>query len=651
MCGIFGNLLKDTSLNIDENKLRLLEVKKNLEHRGPDDSGIEFFDIIDKNSGSKSFLSLGHTRLSIIDLSDKGHQPMRSNDNRFIISYNGEIYNYKELRNELQSKGHIFRSESDTEVLLAVWSEWGIKGLQRLVGMFAFVVYDSVKQNITLVRDAFGIKPIFYKIDNNSIYFASELPALLKLIPEKPNLDLQKSYDYLVHNDYDSGSGTFIDGVQQLSPANYLVFDLKSFIASEPQAWWTPDLKTRTKLSFEESANKLRELFLESIKLHLRSDVPIGITLSGGIDSSAIASSVRYLYPNMPINTFSFIAEDQNISEEHWIDNLNKKINATSHKIRINNNDIRSDLTEMIKKQGEPFGSTSIYAQYRVSKMIQEKGITVILDGQGADEILAGYRGYPGHRLLSLIEQNKWIQAHQFAKHWASLNKRNYLLAWMHLGRITLPNFLYELINKFFSMLPRNKIGKNFNPKWINVNFLKKMNIRLQENRMNFNKNNSGQRVKEVLAHSLIKQGLPSLLRHADRNSMAFSIESRVPYLTIPLVSFLFSLPEDYLISEKGITKYIFRKAMRGIVPDDILDRTDKIAFTTPEHTWIISIAKNVKQFLSSYIALPIINMDELTKELDKSINQKKIDDGRTWRWINFLYWSNIFINPKSNQK
>jgi asparagine synthase (glutamine-hydrolysing) len=645
MCGIFGLFCLDHAYNQSDLEVRLEAAQFSLSHRGPDDFGLERFNISKSSNLSSGSLSLGHKRLSIIDLSKGGHQPMSSGDGRYVIVYNGEIYNYKELRNELQDLGHAFKNQSDTEVLITAWSQWGPESLKKFIGMFAFAIYDQIDQTLTLARDAFGIKPLFYQNNTDSIYFASELPALIKLIPEKLNINLQRSYDYLVHNNYDSNSDTFFQEINHLLPAHLITFDLKNLSKSKPVCWWKPNITTNPNLSFEEAAQKLRTLFLDSVKLHLRSDVPLGVALSGGIDSSAVASVVRYLEPNIPLNTFSYIASDNSISEEKWIDLINVKLNAKPHKIIIESKEIENDLDNLILKQGEPFGGTSIYAQYRLFKSIKKTGIKVILDGQGADEILAGYFGYPGQRLLSLIETKGWLTAHRFAKNWSSVTRKSYLLAWMYFARLKLPDFFYQLFHNFLHKVLKKKIGKNFFPSWLNYNYLSSYNIQYKEIRIPLKKENKGQRVKEALANALTNQGLSSLLRHADRNSMAFSIESRVPFLTIPLVDFLLSLPEQYLISDEGITKHIFRQAMRGIVPDEILDRKDKIGFTTPEDTWLVDKSQTIIKYINEVKEINFINKEKLLKEFAEVLQEKKVLDGRVWRWINYFRW--VFLIAK----
>lgn len=375
MCGIAGGWWKDANTP----QATLPQALTDLKHRGPNDQGFELFPF------GSTVLALGHTRLSIIDLSSAGHQPMHSQDGRWSIVFNGEIYNYRELREELRGLGHRFVSDSDTEVLLTAWAQWQEACLPRLTGMFAFVVLDHQRATIACARDAFGIKPFFYSASTDGFRFASEVRALIKLLPGKPELNWQTAYDYLVHSEYDRTPNSFFKGVQHLPPAHWLTVDLRTGSCSPPMQWWTPDVTERPGWTFKDAVEQVREQFLTNIRLHLRSDVPIGAALSGGVDSSAVVSAMRHVEPDLPINTFSFIAAGSDVSEEHWVDRINEHTHAHAHKLQVSPADLVRDLDDMIHAQGEPFGNTRIYAQYRVFQLARENGITVMLEGQGAD--------------------------------------------------------------------------------------------------------------------------------------------------------------------------------------------------------------------------------------------------------------------------
>jgi asparagine synthase (glutamine-hydrolysing) len=282
-----------------------------MRERGPNNQGCRRHDL---PSGSAL---LGQTRLSVIDLSDRASQPMYSRDGRYGLVFNGEIYNYIELREELSRAGHNFHTQSDTEVLLTAWEAWGKESLHRLTGMFAFAVFDFTLRTCTLVRDAFGIKPLFYACADGGFYFASDTRAMRALAPHSTTLNLQRAYDYLVHGEYDFGSDTFFSEFSSLLPGHLMELSLDNAHAARPQAWWTPSIAKGYTLNFEEASLRLRELLLESVRLHLRSDAPLGAALSGGIDSSVIVCAMRHIEPDLPIHTFSFIASDSTVSEEY----------------------------------------------------------------------------------------------------------------------------------------------------------------------------------------------------------------------------------------------------------------------------------------------------------------------------------------------
>ncbi|ROT44014.1 asparagine synthase (glutamine-hydrolyzing) [Pusillimonas sp. NJUB218] len=626
MCGILGGVWRKDA----PDAFKLDSGISALRFRGPNDSGVERF------QWGGAHVLLGHTRLSIIDLTVGGHQPMHGANGRYVVVFNGEIYNYKELREELKALGCQFISDSDTEVLLAAWMVWGKGCLPRLMGMFAFVVFDKESSTLTCVRDAFGIKPFFYTEDSGNFLFASEAPALMALKSSKPQLNWQRGYDYLVHGDYDSRPETFFEGVLHLPPGHMLVVDLAASSVGEIKRWWTPSIQQRNDLSFEDAAELVRENFLHSIRLHLRSDVPLGAALSGGVDSSAVVCAMRHVAPDHPIHTFSYIAAGSDLNEENWADLVNRHVGAISHKVIVTPEELASDLDDMISAQGEPFGSTSIYAQYRVYKLAKDSGITVTLDGQGADEMLAGYNGYPGPRFRSLLETGQWVRAWRFLNAWAKWPGRSRAMGLKMLAAEITDGALYQALRRFS--------GRKAVPEWVREDVLLHGDVSLRHPRLRPNFDLRGRRVVAELAHSLTERGLSSLLRHGDRNSMRFSIESRVPFLTHEQAELLLSLPEHYLISLGGETKSVFRAAMRGIVPDEILDRKDKVGFQTPEQLWLTSMSGTVREWLRADIGLPFLDQAAILREFDEIIGGRKAFSWQVWRWINFIRWHQHFL-------
>ena len=515
MCGIVGGF-KDFK---EHDNALIQSALKIMRNRGPNDEGFECYD-----QAKNSKLILGHTRLSIIDLSSAGHQPMATPDGRFITVFNGEIYNYKELKKELKNLGYSFVSDSDTEVLLAAWKHWGEESLRYIDGMFAFVIFDKNENSLTCVRDAFGIKPFFYSNNKESFFFSSDIHALVELSEQPKRVCYQRAYDYLVHGLYDNNELTFIDGINHLMPGHLIKYDLSNVKIEKISKWYSPNLSERSDLSFEQASELVRERFLENIRLQLRSDVPLGAALSGGIDSSAVVCAMRYLEPRADIHTFSYIAKNDPISEEKWVDFINRHTNSISYKVEACGEDLHDDLDNLIRAQGEPFMSTSIYAQYRVFKLAKMNGITVTLDGQGADELLAGYRGYPVQRMQSLINNREIKNLLIFSYKWGGWPGRNLIDSIKCLGAAVTPNYFRPILENLFLL--------NKKPKWINIDLLEENNINFDSPFLNNNISIEGRDVIAKLADSIQVNGLPQLLRHADRNSMNFSIESRVPFLT-----------------------------------------------------------------------------------------------------------------------
>lgn len=621
MCGLFGSFSCSESRRLSRHHEAALLL---LARRGPDDSGqVEHV----LHNGR---LLLGHTRLSVIDLSSAAHQPMVSQDGRFSLVYNGEIYNYRELRGELEALGHRFRSASDTEVLLHAWSQWGSRCLSRLVGMFAFVIHDGQTSTLHGARDAFGIKPLYYHVGNEGFAFASEVPALKSLLASPPALNWQVSYDYLVHGSYDAGAESFFEGLVSLLPGHAFSYQLDA-AHLDIQRWWEPRISPVQRLSFNDASDALRHHLIDSVRLHMRSDVPLGAALSGGLDSSAIVGCMRHLEPDAPIHTFSFVAPGTEVSEERWVDQVCAHTGATAHKLKIEPCELAGDLDDMIATQGEPFGSTSIYAQYRVFKLARECGITVTLDGQGADELCGGYVGYPGQRMHSLLDEGHLWSAIQFLRQWGRWPGRQSIEGLKAAVAEYMGDSAYQVLRTFN--------GSQSCPAWLDPHVLRDGGVKLRFPRPLPTVTASGRRMMAELARSLHGIGLPGLLRHGDRNAMRFSVESRVPFLTGNLADFLLTLPEDYLVSDQGQTKHLLRHAMRGLVPDAILDRRDKIGFATPEKAWLLQMAPQVREWLRVPLNLPFFKQDQVLQAFEAVVDGRLPFSWTVWRWINFTRW------------
>jgi asparagine synthase (glutamine-hydrolysing) len=473
---------------------------------------------------------------------------------------------------------------------------------------------------------------MYYAFWQDGLAFASEIQPLLGLPGVTRDVNPQRLYEYLRDGSVDHGGETMFARVHQLPAAHYIEVSLDNPQAADPVRYWDIDLTQWAELSFEEAAKRLRDLFIDSIRMHLRSDVPIGTALSGGIDSSSIVSVMRMLEPKLEIHAFSYIADDPSLSEERWVDILGKVMNLEVHKIRSRCDDLMADLNALIQIQGEPFRSTSMHAQFRVFRAAREAGVKAMLDGQGADELLAGYGRYRVARICSLLRQGHILRAGRL---WHCSSKlQDGQLSW------TTPRVISSLLPSRLKSPMRQLVRGDIVPSWLNASWVRKHGVGSQTQDKSYGKD-----LVRSLYLDLTEGSLPQLLRSEDRNSMAFSIESRVPFLTPALASFLFTLPEEYIVSPKGTTKAVFRRAMRDIVPDVILDRTDKIGFSTPEKQWLLSVGPYVEEVLTRRTAerIDALNTQEMKSLWRQMVNGIRPLDSCVWRWMNLLLWAEQF--------
>ena len=660
MCGIFGIWqYGEGDRPVDLTGVR--RATDAIRHRGPDDEGYLLVDTrarravlcggpdtdpalslppLEAHAGGPSDLVLGFRRLSILDLSPAGHQPMAGADGACWMIFNGEIYNYVELREELARLGHQFRTGTDTEVVLAAYKQWGADCLKRFIGMWAFALWDSAAGRLLLARDPFGIKPLYYSDDGRRLVFASEIKALLAYGGVGRAVNPQRLYDYLLTGVTDHSAETLFSEVRQLPPAHSLSLPLGGQRAARPERYWRIDLDRKLDLSFDEAAARLRELFIDSVRIHLRSDVPVGAALSGGIDSSAIVTAMRELEPALDLHTFSYAADDPAISEERWVDIVAGASRSRVHKVRPTPDEMVADLDQLIATQDEPFGSTSIYAQHRVFRLAREAGITVMLDGQGADEMLAGYRNYLAARLATLLREGRLLRANSLLRSVADMPDVKGRALVMAAGGMLFPSLGGgKIMPPALRGLVRRAAGVNgttltaLNNEWF------------AERGAALPRPANGRRrdfLQKTLHQTLVETSLPMLLRYEDRNSMAHSIESRVPFLTTPLAEFILALPEEYVIARDGTSKSVFRKAMRGIVPDAVLDRRDKIGFSTPERKWLATLRPWVEGTLRGDAAarVPALNLAAVKAEWGEILAGTRGFDFRVWRWLNVIRWA-----------
>jgi len=524
-------------------------------HRGPDGEG--FYNSIGA--------SLGHCRLAIIDLSSSGHQPMSDAEGRYWITYNGEIYNYLELAEELRGLGHQFRGHSDTEVILAAYREWGETCLKRLRGMFAFAIWDEKDQCLFAARDRFGIKPFHYLADGKErLFFASELKALLEFLPERrPNLLLAQQFVAWNLLDHDA-ENTMIAGIKRLPPAHLMTWKAGKGLTF--RRYWRLEVSEELDTPPREKprlVSEFRQRFEESISLHLRSDVPVGTCLSGGLDSSSIVCLAnaelrrRNAWRDDWQHTFSACFEEPELDERRYINAVATATGCKTHFVFPDGVRLRDDMNSWLWHQEEPVGGFGAYAQYCVARLAREHGIKALLDGQGADEQLAGYRKFIVVYLRQCVREKHFIRA---LKEAISFFTSPEILRTSRLidGR----RYLFGSVPEVNQLWPDEL--KPARPESLGL----------------------GDSLACRLKSDLLQFSLPVLLRYEDRNTMAFGIESRVPFVDHVLVEWVATLPADMRLSG-GWTKRILRESLRDVLPELVRTRKSKLGFLCPDSKWL----------------------------------------------------------------
>jgi asparagine synthase (glutamine-hydrolysing) len=609
MCGIAGIInLSGEKVNPSEIEIMLDKIK----HRGPDDEGTFFKD----NAG------FGHVRLSIIDLSAAGHQPMFSTDERFMIIFNGEIYNYLELRKELESL-YPFKSKTDTEVLLAAYIHWGEDCLHKLNGDFAFVIYDTQTKTVFGARDRFGIKPFYYYLNSEQFVFASEIKAVLPLLKDvKPN---NKSiFEYLAYNRCDQSNETFFDSIFKIPHGHR--FTLTNGKLSIKR-WY--HLEASLNYPTPSTPEAYRKELQKSVQLRLRSDVPIGVCLSGGIDSSTLTSILYNDFNLKELKTFSGVFE-----KGHWADE-SKFINAYNGKLKNmhfvtpTGESFYNEFEQFITSQCEPMPSVSPYAQYKVMQLAKGN-VVVTLDGQGADEMLGGYTYFYGSYFKELLKR---FQLASLIKETISYNKKN-------LSKEGFTFFMYYLLplslKKYAGRKKYGSLQTDFYSEHVK-------NSTISEDLYNPNTMH-----ESFLQHFEYK--LEHLLKWDDLNSMSFSIESRVPFLDHNLVETTLSLPNNHIIKD-GVTKHILREAVKDILPAEIYNRSDKRGFETPSDEWfrVDPFKGYIAELLNStsFKNRGYFDIEDCKRKFQKHLDRKANLSNEIWKWINLEVWFRKFIDKK----
>ena len=635
MCGIGGyygfnneNLLKDFS--------------KRLAHRGPDGEGF-FFD--DK-------IGLLNRRLAIIDLKN-GDQPIYNEDRSVVVVHNGEIYNYRELRRELEKKRHRFKTQSDTEVIVHLYEEEEEKCFDRFNGMFAIALYDIKKKKLILARDHFGIKPLYYVIIpktsavnetnkktaevKNQLIFASEIKPLFYsgLIEKIPNDRI--IYRYLKYRVHDDNDETFFKGIKRLMPGELIIvrgskFEVQGFSKLKENLLNNAETCHGKSLQ-KKDTQRFKEKLTEAIKLRLISDVPVGTCLSGGLDSSTIVAVVNKLLKEKTKEaqsvgkiqkSFSAVFPGSLNDEEKYVDEIIKNVGTgqcpvRTYKVKPTPEKFFAELEDFVKTQEEPTISTGPYAQFKVMEEAS-KYVKVLLDGQGTDEILAGYLPYYFVYLRQLFIEKSYIRL--IRETWGSVD--------------IIKQCLFNQLLILFDI--KKSIDSNH---LLNPNFAE----RHKDEKFIVINNN----LKKRLIEDIFKNSLPALLRYEDRNSMRFSIEGRVPFLDFNLLQYIFNFSDEAII-KNGWNKNILRKAVKDFLPAEIVWRRNKIGFITPEKEWFMRMKNRIYGiFLSdSFVKRPYFNQQEVLKAFQKFIEGRNDDTMIFWRLLNLEIWLRIFFDSEN---
>lgn len=640
MCGIAGII--DVA-GIDPAGLR--RTSAILRHRGPDDEGFMLlpaqgtpayfkgddtiqglpYPVLPHHADGPYLLGFMHRRLSILGLGPAGHQPMAYREGPLSIIFNGEVYNFKELRDKLAAKGYGFVTGTDTEVILAAYAAWGKACVEQFVGMWAFAIYDHQHRTVFFSRDRFGIKPLYYSTAAGKLAFASEIKALLAFDFVKPEANMEAVYEYLSFGATSDPSANLFSQVSVLPPGHNMLVSLHDCsVRTERYYYLEKQVHHYSLPKAADTESTFNSLLDEAISLHLRSDVPVGSTLSGGLDSSTLVAKAAARMQGNAFKTFTAAYHEKNIDESDYARRVTSGLsNVEAHYAYPDAASYWQDIDKLIWHQDLPINSTSMFAQWEVMKLAHQQQTKVLLDGQGADEMLGGYYNFAGIHLIELLKkarpaafvaQRKQLRAN-FAPNINTVIGRA--------GYYFLPEFMQR------SVRSRKRIGMGVVAQ-SHSQHLERMRVPER-----------GGRTYRQQSFLSMQFGLQDLLRYEDRNSMAFSIESRVPFLDHRLVEFSIALDNDWKIRD-GWTKYILRKTAEPLLPKEVVWRKDKMGFLTPQKAWKEASQKELTDFMHSASMPAFLNRDYILRlcssELSESAHLSEF-----WKIVSFLKWASVF--------
>lgn len=620
MCGITGIITKTETNGESALRDQVLAMNRAIQHRGPDGTGCF----------TENGVGLGHVRLAILDLSPDGAQPMHSQDESLVLVFNGEIYNYLELRSELAAQGHVFKTKCDTEVVLHAYQEWGEKCVQRFNGMWAFAIWDRTQRRLFASRDRFGVKPFYFKEENDSFIFSSELKGIAA-VRSLTKANRGKIHDYLAYGYRANDGQTFFADVSELPAAHSLTLENGKCLVTK---YWSLPAPSASPVagrgSHEERRRTLKALIEDATRLRFRSDVPVALLQSGGLDSSIIASIVNQFLEKGELDSEKVQAltahfpefEDDEVA---IVDRLKASFPHIAFKTEeIHENHLREDLLEFIKQMGEPLASPTSFAHWCLMKQLKNQGIKCVINGQGADEAYAGYLNYIiGYRLLDLFFSRPWALAGQVR----SLMKHSgYSLSYI------IAQFFKAIAGRRAAAQVRSKVERVNDA--LNPEFRAENDRRLPNLRMSMGNDNLDRHLRGQLEY----YGFNQILHYEDHSSMSQGIEIRSPFIDYRVMEFAFTIPDADKFDD-GRTKLILRNAFRGQVPEFIVDSRVKIGFNTPSTTWLTS--PEMRSLFEELCSKPF----QCKTIWDGDKLRRKFTDGNPgkfplWRFLNVELWA-----------
>jgi asparagine synthase (glutamine-hydrolysing) len=617
MCGINGVLTRGTLQQAGLTEKHITTMRSTLSHRGPDDHG-------ELNQGA---IHLGFNRLAILDLSSAGHQPMPSADKKLWIVFNGEIYNYIELREELIRVGHAFHSQSDTEVILAAYREWGVHCLERFNGMFAFCIYDADQKKLFIARDRLGIKPLFYYASKDFFAFSSEIKALLVLgIPRLPNDQI--IHDYLTKGIYDHTDETFFAQVRQLPAGHFMLIDASLRI--ELTQYW--DLVTRSKqYAHVDHQAELRKLLTDAVRMQLRSDVPVGLHLSGGIDSNTLAVFTQQQLKTMggELRTFTHCFNDTRFDERKYVEEMAAVLQCKQSFSYFLPSDIEPTLFQGLYHQDQPFGGVATLGYMEGAFHIKEKEhVTVVLEGQGGDELFAGYAKYMNAYLRDVSESDPAA----FEREVAAISTRT--------GKS-----VHDIIASAEATGEFRHVDdtKSTAPECVAPAFLEK------HERTITLPTPFASHLLNAQYHDVKYLKIPRVLRFNDHMTMAAAVELRVPILDHRIVELAFATPAELKI-HNGLGKHALRELTSGVIPDSIRLRS-KVSVVTPQGEWLkTDLHAFVTALITSpsFVKRPYFDAKAVQKRYEVfCADPNPPNSFFVWQWIMLELWLRMYIDPE----